>query len=519
MLVEGKDYQIRTLNRLLKRIAKGVHRQILSLPTGGGKTWLALALAEAVTDERVVFVVPNELTSNTRDGIRALGYTGPLNVLRAESTRQKSEQCYGADSIPATGILLVGWSSLPLVEDELDWWMGADNAGSRSYEYRRDEVRAAAAPWARDLPRYYRPRTSAMLIMDEAHYGGNEARSTPIREKAQTWAEPLRIPSAVTRWPIASRGAVASRITEHAICTLAMTASTITEDRADIYGIVRLLKSASETAGMFGLHKGYKSEFRVKYCGAYDGQYGLVDGDPQHTEDLLKRLKPLMVQPSLPQLRKHFLPIVTEALRAPVTQWEPGEDAKWRRMTKGRKKKAALLRIRSTFSAVTGALAKHKTSIVFTEYKASASILGELLDCPVITGDTSDDDRERIKAHHKAHGGHVVATVYAMGHGHNLQYVDAILCAEIPVRLDLFLQSVGRGQRLGRHDSLYLYVVAVDGSKDVSTLHTWEGKVVQTQALTTHQTSHAAELAADGSAVDWASVFSTLTGETELCDY
>lgn len=499
-MIPKAPYNLHDYQKHALRFALSLNSPILSMPVGSGKSLTAVEWCRQLRARRVIWVVPPELMDRSKQEIEK--WTGMLRKppkvyhINALNQRRKSDRNWGIFGLPEKGIFMVAWCNTSLLEMELTYLMTGNHTLAQMLTNVRDEQ---GPKWAQglNLPGGYK---NTLVVFDEAQKGNNQERYTKAASKGVDWLDPFVTPSGRTLYPLASQAAAAYRIGQLAHRKLAKTASTITEHRTDIYGLLRLMYPRQYVKRLLDLpNGGYLSDFRIKYCGAFKGEQGwLVDGDPTNHDELMRRLDKVLYRVDFRDVAKYMLPM--QATGTPVPRVAPWFDIPKRGTPKVL---AALERLPGALKYLGDTLDKSKASLIFFEYKETAKQAAAYLGVPLITGDTKRADREQMLDDHAANGGPLVATVYSLGHGFNLQYVDAIRVAEIPIRLDLFLQSLGRGQRLNRTAPLELEIVAVRGTGDARTLDVWRKKTEQTRALSAHDVSPAEAAKAGASAVNW----------------
>ena len=275
-------------------------------------------------------------------------------------------------------------SAIPVWEEELALWGLSSQVlrGGKPHPARLEQVDAyiityQSAKWITLFSRINR-RSVRTVILDEAHY---------LQKKGLKWTQQVK--------------------TVGADRVLLLTATPIRNRLRSFYS---LLDTANPRAW------GYFHEFRERYCGAVQGEWGLVDTGPTHIEELQQRLtETAFVQnwgdPRLaglrPELRRHVIDtrpgrkdrarIVEEAVGGLGKQYTAGASLV---LVDSLRQKIGLGKVPPAMPIIQDLYEKHKRIVVWFWYKKTldafkaALPLGIPVD--VVTGSTTAAKRERI---------------------------------------------------------------------------------------------------------------------------
>lgn len=115
--------------------------------------------------------------------------------------------------------------------------------------------------------------------------------------------------------------------------------------------------------------------------------------------------------------------------------------------------------------------------VVFAHHRTVLSMLGEILGCPVIDGDTPMATREQlITGFQEGEFTRLVASIGACGTGVNLHRASTALFAEMPWTAAEFKQCCDRLHRIGQKNAVTIYRCLVDDTIDTAILHTMHSK-------------------------------------------
>jgi hypothetical protein len=498
------DYQVEAL-----REVTSTRTGILKAPTGSGKSLMMLSWMLLKGAERIIYVVPPELIDAAPEELEFWIEKLPeearyeIRHLESISGRRKADGNWGIYGLPRRCIIFVAWCNMADLELEVS----AILTGLPEL-YALVEIRSQDRPkWAQELE--LAPYLEGgHIVFDEAQAGNEPQRWTKDPSKAVDWIPSWNTPNGRRMYALASQGAAGSRCAERATHRLVATASTITEHREDIYGLLRLVYDRKAVKFILGLDgEGYLSDFKSKYCGAtYTGYNGSQEThEPTNSPELIERLKRVMH--SVPNSEYSKLLFKVNQKTECLTRVKP-----WYKTPKtvDSSVMGAMERIAAPVQYLREHLDRSLTSLIFCEFKETAALVARELDIPLISGAVKRPARRLLLADHRLSGGPLVATVHSLGHGFNLQYTQQLWTIEIPIRLDLWLQAVARAQRQNRSEPLDLRVLTVKGSKDARVFDVWSRKAVQTRELSAHDPSIAEDSATAATAVDWMAVARSL---------
>ena len=274
--------------------------------------------------------------------------------------------------------------------------------------------------------------------------------------------------------------------------TLILTATPMRNRLKSLHGLLGTL-----TFGAFGS----RSEFRVRYCGASPGEYGLVDGLPTNTEELAQRLTEIVcteswTNPDIQHLRPQ---LIRERIKADISIGDrrdllhramatvynqftgmDGSGVSGTTLAFLTAQRVEIGKEKAKWLGESGLLdefqEKHKRVIWWAYHKKGAQIIRDSLKrfgrpIDYITGDTSLVVRERVLKEWQdgdpTDPRNLVCTISSMNSAVNLITAEACVTAEqswAPIELQ---QLEARHHRPGnKHKTVYAYYITIPNTID-----------------------------------------------------
>jgi SNF2 family DNA or RNA helicase len=292
----------------------------------------------------------------------------------------------------------------------------------------------------------------------------------------------------------------------HRELTLVLTATLI---RNKLKSLWSLLNSINPRA--WGSHY----EFRIRYCGAVRGEYGLVDGDPTNVEELKARLSQVAIgkswkDSSLSGLRPKLTRTVVHAKidvddRANMLQ-EAAEKALGSFGTAGPKgtqlkyltaQRAALGKLKVEWLGKSGFLARkisYNRTIWWCWHKETAQLLKEVallngtMDIDLVTGATDSKKREAVLKEwqygHPSDPRMLIATLGAMSSAVNLVTAEHAYFVELDYAPLNIIQAEKRHHRPGNKFShVYASYIIIPGTIDARISNVLLDKVEESESV------------------------------------